>query len=441
MSYTETSKSAAPAASGRANVGPLVMQAPLKFRVHTRAYTDPAVFETEMERVFSSTWVYVAHQSEIPKIGDFKTTHVGLQPVIVTHGADNNFNVMVNRCVHRGSVVCREARGNATEFSCPYHGWVYTIDGKLAGVSERRDPGSYGEHFEPPEGLFRLPRIESYRGLIFASFNAQVPPLLEFLGRTKNIIDRKLNLSPSGEIVLKSRPYVSRYKGNWKFQYENLVDPYHFMHTHKGFVQLQFKYGDTTGDFGVHKGGSVKDMRAIRLRGASWSCKYGHAVLEKPAPSPDPFLSGEYGDFYGKLKVQHGDEEFLKIAGQGSTAVFPNLGMIHQQLRVWRPIAVDLTEVTVYPYELKDAPDSYNEGMLRSQERFYGPAGYGQADDAEVFSLNQQGLAGTALDWLILERGIETDVLDESGDYRGMPASEAPQRALWREWTRLMGEG
>ena len=79
--------------------------------------------------------------------------------------------------------------------------------------------------------------------------------------------------------------------------------------------------------------------------------------------------------------------------------------------------------------------------MLRSQERFYGPAGYGQADDAEVFSLNQQGLAGTALDWLILERGIETDVLDESGDYRGMPASEAPQRALWREWTRLMGEG
>lgn len=417
---------------------PLVMESGYTFRVHTRAYTSEEVFQAEMERVYSGTWVYVAHASEIPNPGDFKTTHIGLQPVILTRGPDQQFHVMVNRCVHRGSVVCREARGNATEFQCPYHGWVYETTGKLVGVSERRDPGSYGENFNPPEGLYRLPRVDSYRGMIFASFNANVPPLLDFLGRAKNIIDRKFNMAPTGEIAVRPRPYVSRYKGNWKFQYENLVDPYHFMHTHKGFVKLQFKYGDSTGDFGVHKGGSVKDMRAIRLRGGSWSCKYGHAVLEKPAPSADPFINGEYGEYYASLRAKHGEEDFLKIAGQGSTAVFPNLGMIHQQIRVWRPIAPDMTEVTVYLYDLLGAPDSYNEGMLRSQERFYGPAGYGQADDVEIFSLNQQGLAGTALEWLILERGIETDQRVEDGDYHGMPASEAPQRALWREWKRLM---
>jgi phenylpropionate dioxygenase-like ring-hydroxylating dioxygenase large terminal subunit len=416
----------------------LVFQAPLKFRVHTRAYTDHAIFETEMERIYSRTWVYVGHESEIPNPGDFKTTHIGLQPVIVTRSQDGTLNVMVNRCVHRGAVVCREARGNAARFNCPYHGWVYDLSGKLKGVSERHEQGGYGENFEPPKSLYRLPRVDAYRGLIFASFNSDVSLLKEWLGKAKDVIDRKFDLSPSGEIVLKARPYVSRYKGNWKFQYENLVDPYHFMHTHKGFVKLQFKYGDSTGDYGVHKGGSAKDMRAIRMRGASWSCRNGHAVIEKPASSSEPFLHGENGEYFRQLHDKYGEEQFLKIAGQGSTAVFPNLGMIHQQLRVWRPIAPDMTEVTVYLYELKDAPDSFNEGMLRSQERFYGPAGYGQSDDVEIFSLNQQGLAGSAVEWLILERGIETDVLTDEGDYRGLPASEAPQRALWREWDHLM---
>jgi benzoate/toluate 1,2-dioxygenase alpha subunit len=96
-----------------------------------------------------------------------------------------------------------------------------------------------------------------------------------------------------------------------------------------------------------------------------------------------------------------------------------------------------VTEVTIYPYEIKGAPDAFNEGMLRSQERFYGPAGHGMADDVDIFARNQQGLAGNAVDWLILERGLDTDVL-ENADYRGLPASEAPQRALWREWNRLM---
>ena len=419
---------------------PLVMESGFKFRVHTRAYTDPDVFAREMERIFYKAWVYVGHESEIPAPGDFKTSHIGQQPVIVTRDAESRLHVMLNRCAHRASVVCREARGNRTEFICPYHGWVYDIGGKLVGISQRRDQGAYGEHFEAPDGLFRLPHVSSYRGLIFASFDPDAPPLLTYLGRARHAIDRKLNLSPSGEIVIKSRPYVGRYKGNWKFQFENLVDPYHFMHTHKGFVELQFKYGDTTGDFGVHKGGSVKDMHKIRMRGSTLSCHYGHALNEKPAPDAEPFLNGEWGELYRKIHALHGEDEFLRIAGQGTYAVFPALGLIHQQLRTWRPIAPNLTEVTVYPYELKDAPPEFNEGMLRSQERFYGPAGYGQADDVEIFSINQQGLAGTALEWLILERGMETDVRTEEGEYRGLPASEAPQRALWREWSRLMAD-
>ncbi len=410
-----------------------------KFRVNTRAYTGHDVFADEMNKVFSKTWIYIGHESEVSNPGDFKTSHVGLQPVILTRGADSKINVVVNRCVHRGSVVCREARGNAKEFQCPYHGWIYGMDGKLLGVSERREPGGYSENFDAPDGLLALPRVEAYRGFVFASFNEDVQPLLEHLGRARVLIDRKLNLSPSGEIVLRSKPYVVRYRGNWKFQSENIVDAYHFLHVHKGFVQLQAKYGDSTGNFGVHQGRSVEAMRKQRFKGtgSTWDCNYGHGLLEIPVDDIQPLLEGDYSDFYKGLQAQHGDEELGWIAGKGAASIFPAMGMIHQQIRTWRPISPDLTEVTVYPYELKGAPDSFNEGMLRNQERFYGPAGYGQADDIDIFARNQQGLAGAAVDWLILERGLDSDhKIDQ--DYQGLPSSEAPQRAFWREWSRLM---
>jgi hypothetical protein len=94
--------------------------------------------------------------------------------------------------------------------------------------------------------------------------------------------------------------------------------------------------------------------------------------------------------------------------------------------------------VEIYPYELVDAPPAFNEGMLRSQERFYGPAGYGMPDDIDIFARNQQGLAGSSVDWMILERGLTSDEQQPDGAYLGMPSSEAPQRAVWREWLKLM---
>jgi hypothetical protein len=245
-------------------------------------------------------------------------------------------------------------------------------------------------------------------------------------------------MSPTGEIELRSKPYVMRYQGNWKFQIENIVDSYHFMHTHRGFVALQAKFGDSTGDFGLHKGGSDKDMRKHRFRGNTFNLPGGHAQLERPAEHLQEDLQGEFSEYFQGLLAQHGAEAMEWIAGKISGTVFPNMGMIHQQIRIWRPIAPDLTEVEIYPYELKGAPAGFNEGMLRSQERFYGPAGHGMADDVDIFARNQQGLAGSAVEWLIIERGLDSDEKLPNGDIRGLPSSEAPQRALWREWQQLM---
>src|SRR5699024_1715381 len=96
-----------------------------KDRVAGQLYTDPEIFQEEMEKIFYKTWVWVAHESEIPESGSFKTTQVGDQPVIVNRDRKGNFNTLLNRCRHRGATVCDQTKGKANGFTCPYHNWSY----------------------------------------------------------------------------------------------------------------------------------------------------------------------------------------------------------------------------------------------------------------------------------------------------------------------------
>jgi phenylpropionate dioxygenase-like ring-hydroxylating dioxygenase large terminal subunit len=117
--------------TGLADLDGLVVDTARDFRVHERVYTDPEIFDAEIDRIFGSTWVYVAHETEIPDRGDYKTTTIGRQPVIVVRDDSGRVRVFLNRCRHRGSIVCREEGGNARSFQCPYHGWIYANDGGL----------------------------------------------------------------------------------------------------------------------------------------------------------------------------------------------------------------------------------------------------------------------------------------------------------------------
>jgi benzoate/toluate 1,2-dioxygenase alpha subunit len=417
----------------------LVRDEPDIFRVHSRAYTDGAIFDLEQRNIFARTWIFVAHESEIENSGDFKTSHIGMQPVIVSRDASGKVHVLLNRCRHRGAAVTRERKGNARGFTCPYHAWTYAIDGALTGITGQDDPGGYAPNFHKPEGLCHVARVENYRGFIFASLDPNIVPLREFLGNTvPQLIDRKLAQSPVGRIRISANPFVGVYDGNWKFQSENIVDGYHFMHTHQSFVQLQKKYGDTTGDFGIHKGGNPAEMRKNRLLGNAIGAPYGHGVTQKPAVGFDDFFTGPFAAYYSDLRAKHGADELRWVMGAGAGCVFPNFGMIHNQLRTWRPIAPNQTEVTIYPYALEGAPEDFNKGMLRSHERFYGPAGYGAVDDVEMFAVSQQGLSATAVGWLILERGMHNETPLPANEIEGMPSSETVHRAFWRAWRRLM---
>ena len=85
---------------------------------HIQLYSDPEMFEMEMEKIFYSTWVYIGHDSEIPNPGDFKTTFIGRVPVLLTRDDDNGIHVLLNRCTHRGATVCPNEQGNTRQFVC-----------------------------------------------------------------------------------------------------------------------------------------------------------------------------------------------------------------------------------------------------------------------------------------------------------------------------------
>ena len=151
-------------------------------RVKTRMYEDPALFDAEMEKIFGKTWVWVAHASEVPDKGSFKLSTVGTQPVIVSRDRKSNVHVMVNRCRHRAATVCEVKQGKTSSFQCPYHGWGYALEGSLRAI-----PYTEGYSADFDKGNFGLKklRVETFEGMIFATFNMDAEPLEDFLGNAK----------------------------------------------------------------------------------------------------------------------------------------------------------------------------------------------------------------------------------------------------------------
>lgn len=112
--------------------------------VHRRAYADVAVFALEQKRIFGRLWIYVAHESQLKKAGDFVRTRLAQHEVLVTRHTDGKIHVLHNRCPHRGARLCMVDHGTSRLFSCPYHAWVFRPDGSLSTVPHRK---SYPESF------------------------------------------------------------------------------------------------------------------------------------------------------------------------------------------------------------------------------------------------------------------------------------------------------
>ncbi|MEW6297583.1 MAG: aromatic ring-hydroxylating dioxygenase subunit alpha [Thermodesulfobacteriota bacterium] len=402
-------------------------------RIHSSLYTDPRVFEDELEKIFYRGWVFVGHDSEIPHPGDFVTRPVGRQPVIMVRGKDGHISVFLNRCAHRGSVVCPAERGSATSFRCPYHGWTYDLNGTLTGVPY---PGAYDRTFRKSDyGLPRAPRCASYRGFVFASLSPDGISLEEHLGHATQLIDRACDLSPEGEIALTAGWLKHRYKANWKMLPENDTDGYHLGFTHAGFIKtIGSQYQRFTGE--------ETNIKAL-LR--DWG--NGHTEIEWAPGYRTPFEwfggapEGKFQSYVSAMEQRYGREVARRriFDGPPHAIIFPNLFLGEMNIAIFQPVSVDECVQWHTPMFLQGVPE-FNARILRQSEGALGPASFLVPEDVTIAGRNQMGLHARSPEWIDLSRGLPREKTDGDGRLVAHLTDETTNRAFWRHYRRVMAE-
>jgi benzoate/toluate 1,2-dioxygenase alpha subunit len=404
------------------------------FRVRTDAYADPDVFAAEMERIFARGWVYVAHESEVPAPGDYKTVSIGNQPIIVTRHEDGTVHLLYNRCRHRAAVVCREELGHSNYFRCPYHAWVYNNDGSIVGMAQAT---GWPKDFDKTSyGLQHLAHVASYRGLIFASLGEDAQSFDAYIAPVRPYIDLWADRSPTGRVRVIRPPHKYDYPGNWKWQAENGHDGYHGNYVHESWQKILARAGES----------EVKEIRDYRLTGCTRGLGNGHGLLERPAGlNPAASWTGRlmatYPEYARALRDRFEEGYIEEVAARRNILVFPNVFLFDTHIRVITPVAVDKTEVSLWVYDFEDVPAALNEDRYRAHERFYGPSGFGSPDDVEIFIANQTGVQAKGVDHVLLSRGLHRETVNERGERIGHSTDETPVRAFYREWRRRMADG
>lgn len=416
--------------------------------VHRAAYVDPAVFALEQERIFRRAWLYVGHESEVPRSGDYVLTRLGPEEVLLTRGDDGKLSVVQNRCAHRGARLVRAAKGNARRLRCPYHAWTYRPDGSLIGVPQ---PDGYAEPDTLP-GLARAPRVESYGGFVFASHAGEGPSLAEFLGGLRGAFDNLLDRAPAGSVTRFGGSLRLEYRGNWKMFLENAVDLVHPGFVHRSSVEAARAHPEAERADGLTQQGAQMFL-ANGLKVAQWNEVPLHAF-----PGGHVYMGGFYRggviaperrdpvfDRYRRALVErHGEEKAAAVLAvdRFNNLVWPNISLNARfgAMRVVRPLAVDRTEVEVHCFRLDGAPAEMHELTLQFVNLAASPASLVASDDLEIFERCQRGLAEGAADWIDTRRGVLADQLQADGSIVASGTSELPVRHQFETWKAWMSQ-
>lgn len=419
-------------------------------RVHRSLYTDREVFELELKRVFGGTWLFVGHDSQVRNAGDFYCTKLGRQPVIMVRGGDGKVRVLHNRCAHRGLLVCAEEQGSAKNFRCAYHGWTYAPDGRLISLPLK---DGYGPGFDrdiAQYGLKPAARVESYRGFLFASLAADGPSLDDHLGPIKTSFDDMVDRAPDGEIEVAGGIFKHYYDGNWKLYIENVNDLLHPRFVHESSIdsanrQDKTVHSDGAGDIAVRQMIQNGVLAQIWDKVNVWTFANGHSFMGDYHDDKRLLGDGEdpvFAEYYAALERRHGAvraREILEVS-RFNTIVYPNLTFQSQfrQLRVIHPLAADRTEVHVFSFRLKGAPERMFHDTVRFANAINSPASQILTDDLEVYRRAQTGMLNEGPEWVFLGRGAGRDVRDNVGERGDHGTSEIHIRNQFHAWLGLM---
>jgi 3-phenylpropionate/trans-cinnamate dioxygenase subunit alpha len=399
--------------------------------ISRRIFIEPEIYEQELRQIFARCWLFLCHDSQIPLPGDFYTTYMGEDPVLVVRDSAGEVHAFLNVCRHRGNRLCRADSGNAASFTCAYHGWTYRNDGQLTGVPYLKE-AYHGELDRDRWGLVPVAQLDSYKGLWFATFDPKAPPLREYLGEMAWYLDAFFDRNEGGiEVIGGMHKFIM--PCNWKFPAENFAgDGYHVHWSHLSAVQ--------TGSGGEFRTRPDEAGRAM-------SPGNGHSVMfagpQTVADMPDPDVLAYEARIRPDIERRLGPR--IGLGNPVAGTVFPNLSILRptsRTFRVWHPRGPEKTEVWAFVYTDKAAPPEVKKAIRLAGARVFGPGGTFEQDDMDNWQgCTQTGRGVVARRYALnYEMGLGHERFDPergavTSDYR---YSEQNHRGFYRRWARLM---
>lgn len=412
-------------------------------------FVDEEIFQQELKQIFSRAWLFVGHESLVPKPDDYFVSRMGTESVILTRDRQGQIQVMLNSCAHRGMKLCRYDHGNNRTFTCPYHGWSFSTDGKLV-----EKPGELvgvpghathykGELDKKQWGLKTVAQVVNYKGAIWATWDPDAPPFLDYIGNMRLYLDAALDHrdgSAGGSEVI-GGVQKWRVKCNWKFAPENFIgDLYH---------DISHRSVDIVG---IGPGGGKGRRDASATRSAICFPELGHGLLgrlpfyEEGPYSPQYARYPEVEAYYREIHEKR--ERTLGSAMRVQTSVgtiFPNMSFHGRQprtLAVFHPISS--TEMEMWRMYLvdKDAPEAVKEAARHYFLRYSGPGGMTESDDMENWTGATEASMGTMSRELFFnyQMGVghaqavpEIPGCAVNGEY-----TEENARIYYRRWAQFM---
>ena len=346
--------------------------------VDRRIFWEDWIYQLELEKLFAKSWLFVAHESQVKNTGDFITTYMGQDNVIVTRHKDGAIHVFTNSCTHRGNRICFADRGKARQFTCNYHGWAFGTNGDLLGMHEEEH---YKGHIDKSKNGLQNARVETYKGLVFACFDDEAPRLEEFLGDFRWYLDIILDQTEEGTEFL-GGCIKNMYNANWKFGAENFIgDSLHVGWTH------------ASGAKAVSMGHEVPEYMPVdpssfhaNANGHGWEGGIDGVGTLELVSSGNPRLVEYFEQQRQSMAKRLGDLRARKIYGSViSATVFPNFSFLPgiNTMRTWLPKGPRQFELRAWTMVNKNMPDDIREIVQNACAMTFSPSGIFEMDDGE----------------------------------------------------------
>ena len=402
--------------------------------ISRRAWSDPGIYELEKKGIFGKAWLFLGHDSMIPNAGDFVQAYMCETPIILSRGEDMQVYANVNSCSHRGLPVCRAGHGNTKKFVCPYHNWNYDVTGKLLAIPQERQVQKRPD--KSKLGLKRVPRLDSWNGMIFGSFDPDIESLDEYLGDMKFYLGAFFDRFPNGvEFVGAPQRWVIH--ANWKLPVENqLGDVNHGPFLHAATIPPEanaeiFKVGLSV----VPKAGHGATFRYMPddtpVEGVAWGFEGPASILGGP----------EVLDYLREVQARAVERVGpVRARMKGLTyGVYPNLSFLwsNTAFKVSHPRGPGKVEYWSWSVVPADAPDAVKKVLRGNHTALFGPGGILEQEDSEAWS---QQHVGSSIDFADDRPYYYGLGLDEEGPHPDMPglvsvtANEFYARHFFMRW-------